>query len=196
MPENRAERRSSKAKYPASLDEWSHDRILSIELPSATDGKPSRMVDIEIPDFFMLANKGLIPNPLRGIAEKAESMFDPAEASEEEKGLYFDFVCWTVGQVLKKPNLVEQLGSGEAAQEWVATNLTNAHRLLIWQRCMHLFTEADALAFQALAAAMLAARGEDTETPPVRGLDSVATFPDGSVSAEPAGGSGEDGTGS
>ena len=189
MPENRASRRASKF----TLDEWSHDRLLTIELPSVTEGKPDRTVEVEVPDFFMLANRGLIPNPLRGIAEKAESLFDPAEATEEEKAAYFDFVCWTVGRQLRSPNLVEELGSEELAQAWVADNMPNAHRLLIWQRCMHLFTEADARAFQALAAAMLEAQGAPTETPPVRGLDSVATFPEGSVSAESPGGSGADG---
>lgn len=191
MAQNRAERRASPVKYPTSLDEWSHDRLLTVELPPTTDGKPVRKVDIEIPDFFALSNKGLIPNPLRSIAEKAETMFDPSEASDEEKTQYFEFVCWTVGRALKKPNLVEELGSPDAAQAWVAEHIPPMHRLILWQKCMHLFSEEDAAAFRALAAAML--QVSEAEIPPVRGLEDVATFPEGSVGAEPSVGSGEDG---
>lgn len=172
MP-NRQQRRSSSAKYPTSLDAWEHDKLLKgLRLPAVGNG-PERMVDFEIPDLAASVMRGEVPNPLASMALRVDTdVIAPAELGDDEKRTYFALMNRIIATHLRKPNLVEMTGSVEAAEAWVAQKMPPLHRILLWQRCVHIFSKEDVLRMI-----------EDLEGGEVSGADvssisDLATFPD------------------
>ena len=142
MPENRASRRASGAKYP-TLDQWSHQRVIKgLALP-AVKGQPALMVDYEIPDMWALGSDGELPNPLAAMALKIEQgVMNTDDFSDEEHQTYYELACNVIARHLRKPDLVAELGELEAV-EWVKTKLHPDHRDALWARSIHVFQPAD-----------------------------------------------------
>lgn len=166
MP-NRADRRASGAKYPTSLDRWDHDRVLKgVEIPSASGGQPF-LVDFELPNLNTFAKLGDIPNPIAEIAIKAEwdTSFNPLTAQGDDRKDYFDLMCYVIAWGLRKPNVVEELGSLEAGAAWVA-KWTVQQQMVLWSRSQHMVAQEDIE-----AAAMLKKEVEE-------GINSVADLKD------------------
>lgn len=124
-----------KRTYPA-LDKWAHRRIVTVEIDA------DMKVDFRLPDLGVWIAQGRIPNPLRPIAEKIEfGIVEPEKLSDEERQTYYDLQAFIVATHLVKPNLVEELGSEEAAKEWVMEEMPPTHRDLIWLRAFHLIPD-------------------------------------------------------
>lgn len=122
-------------KYP-TLNGWAHKRVVTIELDS--DSK----VDFKLPDLGVWIANGRIPNPLRPIAEKLEfGMVEVEKLSDEDRQAYYELQSFIVATHLVKPNLVEELGSEEAAKGWVLENMPPSHRDRIWLAAFHVVPE-------------------------------------------------------
>lgn len=143
MPENRAVRRQSAAKYP-SPDAWDHQRLLKgLTLPEVA-GQPSMMVDYEVPDMWALGSDGELPNPLASMALRLEQgVTNTDEFTDEENTTYYELACRVIATHLRKPNLVEICGSVEAAVESVKTKLHPDRRDALWAKSIHVFQPAD-----------------------------------------------------
>lgn len=174
MTANRATRRASAAQYPKTLDAWSHDRMVKgLRLPAVGDG-PERLVDYELPNLATFAKLGDIPEPLVAMAIKAEwdPAFSPLSAAPEEQRTYYDLMCWVIAWGLRKPNVVEELGSLAAAATWVDANVHDTQKVAIWQRAQHLLDPTDVLtALQALS--------EEVKGSEVNTVADLETFRDG-----------------
>lgn len=161
MP-NRAQRRSSTAKYPTSLDQWAHDRLIrGLELPAVGDG-PDRLVDYELPNLNTFAKLGDVPQPLAAMAVKAEwdPEFNPMASGDEERKTYYDLMCWVIAWGLRKPNVLEEMGGNLAnAAAWVDANIHDTQKVAIWQRAQHMIDPNDVLA--ALEAIQQEVKGSD-----------------------------------
>jgi hypothetical protein len=145
---NRATRRASGAKYPASLDEWAHDRLIKgLELPAVGDAKP-RLVDFELPSLNVFAQLGDIPSPLAELAVRAEwdVEFSPLTAPNEERRTYYELMCWVIAWGLRKPDVLAELGTLEAAARWVSENIHDTAKVVIWARAQHMVSAEDVLA--------------------------------------------------
>lgn len=121
-----------KAAYP-TLSSWGHAKVTTISLGEFS-------VDYRVPDLDAFIARGMIPNPLLPMAIKiAGSVKAPneAEMSAEERKAYFDLRCHIIGTHLVRPNLVEELGSGEAAAKWVAEEMPPGHRDQLWAASVH-----------------------------------------------------------
>jgi hypothetical protein len=124
----------------ASLAAWEHARLLKdLPLPSG------QVVDFEVPDLWTYVLYGMIPNPLAAMAMQVESKqgLDPMELDADAQRRYADLVYWTIATHLRKPNLVEELGSEEAAIAFVRDKMLPDDRGLLWSKAVHLITPED-----------------------------------------------------
>lgn len=140
---NRATRRASGVDYPTSLDEWAHDGIITVQLPAVGDHK-ARLVDYELPNLWSYVALGRVPNPLASLAMRIRSeVIAPDSLSSEEKVSYYALQTHIIATHLKRPNLVEELGSEDAAVAWVAANLPEDHLWKLWMLSVHIFDPAE-----------------------------------------------------
>jgi hypothetical protein len=158
-PANRAARRhplKASEKNYLTLDTWAHDAIVEVDLGSGFD-------EIEMPQFEdYLIDGGVIPEPLVGIAQRYEDE-GPAlvTTSPEEKAAYRDLKLWMIATHLRKPNLVKDLGSEEAAIAWVREHVTSNQRSTLFLRCAFHITDAQLATNLAALAPFLASRAGD-----------------------------------
>lgn len=119
-------------KYP-SVQSWAHRRIVEVDLDA------DLKVDFRLPDLGVWIAQGRIPNPLRNMAENIEyGIVNPEQLSDEDRQAYYDLQAFIVATHLVKPNLIEELGSQEAAMDWVRNEMPPTHRDLIWLRAFHI----------------------------------------------------------
>lgn len=119
--------------YP-SLDAWAHKRVATVELDEETKA------DVRLPELGVWLAQGRIPNPLRSMAEQLEySMVEPAKLNTEERKEYYDLQAFIIATHLVKPNLIEELGSQEAAAEWVLEEMPPVHKDKLWMQMLFHF---------------------------------------------------------
>ena len=139
MP-SRATRRASAQTYPA-LDSWGHAKVITVPLGDL-------VVDYEVPDLDAYIARGLIPNPLLPMARRVVVGIGPKDEQQMDDTdfrAYFDLRCRIIASHLRRPDLVAELGSEEAAIAWVAEQMPPGHRDILWRCSVHMFDAEQAL---------------------------------------------------
>jgi hypothetical protein len=155
-------------RYP-SVSEWEHARVVPVDLGEFT-------VDLELPDLFVFAltDKGF-PNPLRSVAELTKALQAESEEEEDLRNL-LELQTYVIARQLRKPNLLEELGSIEAAQQWVIDKMVPEHRKKLWEYCVYHRPAAEVMEEARSVAALLPFPDERADVAPVDGGE-----PDGAV---------------
>jgi len=151
------------------LTQWEHLRIREVDLDGET-------VTIELPDLAVMSHMGIVPNPLReAIAKIPEAVKDEDSLSSDELKAQILLQGYVIGHQMREPNLVEELGSIEAAQDWVINKMPPEHRKRLWDICLFHRTSDE---FLSSLEEMRKFRGERGSTESVGSSDSNGQGPE------------------